>query len=395
MPEPRTARDLLLACAIGLVAFGVSCLVEAPGTTGFSFGLTYQQMSVDPFAMQGLFPHRILLPALAHLLSLDGDRFFLAAHGTAALLLMLVAFAARRLGAGPLDTLLLTSAAALGGATQLYKSHVGYPDSLSFLLLLAAVLAVRSGAGAWLLLLLGALAHEQVLFFAPCLLWLRKSLAGADWRRELLVAGMAVAAYAVFRAFVHGGAADDLEPGYYVGNGYFPLGFLGVLYLAAVQLALVFGPQLIALPYAHRHGLVSPRAAPDGAPHWQRPALWLFLLGILGIYAVAHDFQRFINFLFLPLLIAQRELLRRPGGRWVLAGAVLLQTLATKFLLMPVSLEFLAPMQACHCLTGVPRDLQKLVTDVLPVVWPYVVGALAALAAVLAAGAALARRSRT
>jgi hypothetical protein len=389
LPERRLPTAVLLALAIGIGAFALSCLVERPLGHGFSFGLTYQQMSVDPLAFEGLFPHRVLLPLLANLLSLSGPSFHYAAHGSAALLLVLVALTAQRLGTNLLDTALLTLACALGGATQLYKSHVGYPDSLSFVLLLAAVLAVRHGPLAWGLLLLGAFAHEQVLFFAPFLVWLRCRVAGARPRGELGPLLAVVAVYALFRLAIHHDDGKAVAPHYYFGNGYFPLGFVGVLYLAMVQVVLVFGLQLPALTYAYRAGLQTPRAA---QPHWQRPALWLYVAAIVGIYAVAHDFNRFVNFLFLPLLFGWRELLRRPGGRLLLVASLLAQVVVTRFVVMPVVQVFFAPMAECGCLTGVPSELQKLVTYVLPRVWPHVAGAAVLLGLLLAGGGWLARR---
>lgn len=387
----RLVADACCALLIAAAVFWLSCLVETPGTNGFSFGLTYQKMSVAPFEWRDLFPHRILLPAFAHLLGLDGARFYLAAHGSAALLLAMVFWAARRLGCDLVDSALLTLACGLGGATQLYKSHVGYPDSLSFVMLLAAALSVRNGAALWIFTLFGALAHEQVLFFVPVLLWLRRALAGADWRRDGAAAAAVVVAYGAFRWYVHDHAADDIPPSYYFGNGYFPLGFLGVLYLALVQVVLVFGVQLVALPFAYRHGAANPPAMVGGERRWQRPALLLYLLAILGIYLVAHDFNRFVNFLFLPLLWSWRELLRRGGGRGLLLAALVLQVLVSRYAVMPVAQHFYAPMVACNCLTGVPRDLQKLTTVVLPQVWPWVLAAALLLIALMAWGWRLGR----
>lgn len=371
---------------MGALAFWLSCLVEAPGTNGFSFGLTYQQMSEAPLALRGLFPHRILLPALANVLGLDGPRFHLAAHGSAALLLALVFWAARRLRCGMHEAALLTLACALGGATQVYKSHVGYPDSLSFVMLLAAALSLRNGAAMYSFLLLGALAHEQVLFFLPALLWLRRTLAGTDWRRDAVGTAAVLAVYGAFRWYVHRHAADDIPPSYYFGNGYFPLGFLGVLYLALVQVVLAFGVQLVALPFAFRRGVAVPVATRGGERTWQRPALLLYGLAIVAIYLVAHDFNRFVNFLFLPLLVAWRELLRCRRGAWLLLSALLLQAIVTRYVMMPVAQQFYAPMLACNCLTGVPADLQQLITYVLPRVWPWVAGAALLLAGLLVWG---------
>lgn len=345
----------------GALAFWLSCLDQPPLDRGFSFGLTYQQMSSTPWDWHGLFPHRILLPLLAHWLQLDGERFYLAAHGSAVALLMAIAFVALRLRAKPWQALLLTVAAAVGGATQLYKSHVGYPDSLSFLLLLLALWQVRRPILPWLLLTLAAFTHEQVLFFLPCVLCLRHHLAARTLRHDwpaLLVLGTV---YGGFRIGIHLAATAELPPQYYFSNGYFPLGFLGVLYLAMVQTLLVFGSQLPALAYRARQ-----------ANAWQRRALWLYLLAILGIYAMAHDFNRFVNFLFLPLLLAWLPTLNQQHGGWLLLAAIVAQVFTNHWLIMPVTQALYAPMAECNCLTGVPSELQKLVTFVLPRVWPQV-----------------------
>jgi hypothetical protein len=376
----QLAGEALLAAAL---VFAASCLVQTPFTQGFSFGLTYQAMAEQPFAWQGLFPHRVLLPLLAHATGLTGPHFHLAAHGTALLFLILVHIAARRFGAGPLDALLATAVAGFGGAVQLYKSHVGYPDALSFAGLLGAVLLLRHPMLCWLVTLLSAFAHEQAFFFAPLLWWLRCHHTGAPWHRDLpWLAGIAVA-YGAFRWYVAAHTTPAaIAPGYYFGNGYFPLGFLGVLYLATVQVVLVFGPFVPLLGWLG----ATRRAA------WERTAVWLLLAGIVGIYGVAHDFNRFVNFLFLPLLVACVRWTTDGRRRLVLVAMVALQALSSHLVLMPITERFYLPMAECQCLTGEPAKLPLLVTYVLPRVWPWVAGAVVLLAALLALGVHLARR---
>src|SRR5262245_17047308 len=294
-----TAGEALAAAA---ATWWLSCIAEQPKTAPTSFGVTFAEMAEHPFGVVvngvrtcgGQFPHRVLLPLLAHLLGLTGDRFHLAAHGTAVLLLVAVYWCARRVGALRLDSLLVTAAVAFGGATQTYKSHVGYPDSLSFTLLLLAAMAVRSGPWFWLLNLLGAFAHEQVFFFVPLLLLLRRKLAAADWRADALGLLVMAGTYGLFRLWLGAHVSGAIAPGSYFGNGYFPLGFLGVIYLATVWCVLMFGTMLPVLAWAFVHR----RAA------WEAWALALLVAGITGIYAVAHDFNRFVNFLFLAVLFA-------------------------------------------------------------------------------------------
>src|SRR5262249_16319141 len=263
-----------------------------------------------------------------------------------------------------LDALLVTAAIAFGGATQTYKSHVGYPDSLSFTLLLLAAMAVRSGPWFWLLNRLGAFAHEQVFFFVPLLLLLRRKLAAADWRADALGLGVTIGVYGSFRLWLGAHASGAIAPGSYFGNGYFPLGFLGVIYLATVWCVLMFGTMLPVLAWAFVHR----RAA------WEAWALALLVAGITGIYAVAHDFNRFVNFLFLAVLSASLRWLESGAYRVRVAfGALLLAQLAVMgFAVMPVAREFAAVMFQCGCVGGSEADLQKLMTCVLPQMWPAV-----------------------
>src|SRR5580765_5147231 len=190
-----TAGEALAAAA---ATWLLSCIAEEPGKVPFSFGATFAAMAEHPLGVVdngvrtfgGLFPHRVLFPLLAHLL-----------------------------GARHVDALLVTAAVAFGGATQTYKSHVGYPDSLSFTLLLLAAMAVRSGPGFWSLNLLGAFAHEQVFFFVPLLLLLRRKLAAADWRGDALGVGVMAGVYGLFRLWLGWHAKGAMEPGSYFGNG--------------------------------------------------------------------------------------------------------------------------------------------------------------------------------
>jgi hypothetical protein len=373
------------ALAAGAATWFLSCVAEWPKTAPFSFGQTFAAMADHPLGVvangvrtfEGLFPHRVLLPLLANLLGLTGDRFHLAAHGTAVLLLVAVHWCARRLGAGHVDALLVTAAVAFGGATQTYKSHVGYPDSLSFTLLLLAAMAVRSGPWFWSLNLLSAFAHEQVFFFVPLLLLLRRKLAAADWRGDALGLGVMAGVYGLFRLWIGAHASGAMAPGSYFGNGYFPLGFLGVMYFALVWCVLMFGTMLPVLAWAVLHR----RAA------WEPWALALLVAGITGIYAVAHDFNRFVNFLFLAVLIASLRWLSSGASRRVFVALLLAQLAVTRFAMMPVVVHFFAVMERCGCrLGGAEAELQKLITCVLPQTWPEGATFFALSAALLFAG---------
>jgi len=385
-PEPgaaaRSWRTWVEAAVVAAAVFYVSCLVEAPGRAGFSFGATYQRMAEDPFAFRYEFPHRPLLPLLAHVLGLTGTRFWIASQGTSVLLLVVAHVAARQFGARFVDAVLVTAAVGLSGVTQLYKSHVGYPDSLTCTFLLASVLLHRHTAWCWGLQALSVFAHEQAFFFWPFLLMVRRHRAGVPLRRDLPAMLAIAAVYAAFRVWLAQRAPEGITPGFYFGNGYFPLGFLGVLYLAMMQAVLSFGPTLPLLGWLWAR----PRE------EWERRALLLLAAGIVGIYMIAHDFNRFVNFLFLPLLGAEVRFLRQCGARPVLAGMLVVQVLVTLYVATPVSRAVAEHVMACGAI-GAPANLRLLMTCVLPRVWPTVLLFVVILVALLGAGAVWARRT--
>lgn len=372
------------AVVVAALVFAASCLIERPARQSLSFGATYEAMAAHPFAFAGWFPHRVLLPAIAHVLELTGDRFYLASHGTAVLLLVVAHFAARRFGCRFVDAMLVTTALGFSGAVQTYKSHVGYPDSLNFTFLLASLLALRHTVWFWAFQALSLFTHEQSLFFVPFLLLVRRHRADARLWRDLSWLAAIGMVYAAFRVWVMTMAPQGVKPDYYFGNGYFPLGFLGVLYLAMMWAVLSFGPTLPLL------GWLWVRRQAD----WERSALLLLVAGIVGIYAVAHDFNRFVNFLFLPLLGAQVRLLRERNGRYVLLGMITAQVLVWLEIQPRVTQMMFKVIGESGCLTGKPADLALLVTWVLPRTWPAVLLCALALVALLGAGAWLGRRAR-
>jgi hypothetical protein len=384
---PRAAvgwRLWVEAVLVAAAVFWMSCWVEAPAHHAVSFGDTYRKMADHPFAFAEMFPHRPLLPMLANLLGLVGDQFWKAAEGTAVLLLVVVHVAARRWGAAFLDAVLVTAAAGLGGATQLYKSQVGYPDSLTFTFLLGSVVAIRSAGLCWSLQFVSLFAHEQAMFFWPLLLLLRRRCAGASLLRDVpWLLGTAVL-YGAFRVWLAGRAPAGITPGFYFGNGYFPLGFLGVLYLSMIQAVLVFGPTLPLLGWGWE------RRRAD----WERTAMLLLLAGIVGIYLLAHDFDRFVNFLFLPLLVAQVRFLRDMRSRAILLGMLAAQAFVTRYVLLDVAKALAEPVIACGAAVGDPARLYLLITCALPRIWPAVL-LFAVLLVLLVGAGAVAARART
>jgi hypothetical protein len=95
----------------------------------------YARMASAPFANDSSAPHRILGPLLAHLLHIDGDRYWVFSHATVVALLAVLLGAAVRRGCSLTAAAVLTLTVSLTQAMALYKGIVGYPDPMSFLLL--------------------------------------------------------------------------------------------------------------------------------------------------------------------------------------------------------------------------------------------------------------------
>ena len=132
-----------------------------------------------------------------------------------------------------------------------------YSDTLDLLLLLLAVHHVRRPMAFWSLVLLGALSHELMLFFAPWLLWLRLQNGGA-WRREAVALAAVVGLYGAWRLSVNalGGGAYDAS--YYVNNAFWVPWLLPALWFLLLLVVLAeFGPLLLLLAIDQRRGAVS------------------------------------------------------------------------------------------------------------------------------------------
>mgnify|MGYP007073215063 FL=1 len=311
---PHPAVLWPLALVVGAGVFGLSCLTEEAQRRTLNFGTEYAQMATEPFALLGKYPHRILGPLVAHALGLDGERYWMFAHGCAVALLALVFATAARFGAGLAGAALLTLVIGFTGTVQIFKGHTGYPDTITFLLLTATILAYRRPAPFWALQLLNALNHEQVLFFWPWLLWWRRRDPNARWRDDAIGATAVLAIYVAWRLYVGARAETQLlTMEHYLGLGYFPVGTLGLAALNVLSTFIWFG----LLPI-----WVAWHAFADG---WRRAGagIVLFLICLHAVFGVAHDVYRFTCFLFVPVLFAGVRLLERPRGALVvgLTGA--------------------------------------------------------------------------
>lgn len=299
------ATDLLLAIAIGAIAYLGSCLLVPPDATSKGFGIQWEMMSQDPFGLVGQLPQRILAPLLGWLSGCGGPPNYVPfTRGLAVFFLATICFFARRRGANWLDAALLVGAVALTSPIQMYKWHwVGYSDPLQYALCFWMLLASKRSAPLfWGLYLLNLLTHELALFLLPWFWFVRRD-AGASLRADVVGAMLSVGAYLGFYQWVKATAQQQAySADYFLSHPLFPGGSVVVLALAAVHWVVAFGPILAVIAW-HQHRPEFGR---------ERRHLWLVLAGIVVIFCIAFDWNRHSNLIVLPLVLA--------GLRFLAAG---------------------------------------------------------------------------
>lgn len=296
----RAVAEAALSLAIGWLVWVGSCWLVAPlDAIGGGFEVDWQLMSVDPFALAGRFPHRILVPFLAWLCGFGGDGWLQFTRGLHVLLLGSVCFVVLRHRGALLDALLVTVMVGITAPTQMYKLHWnGYADPICYTLFLWAMIAARNPAVFWSLFFLNLMNHELAVFLLPWLWFLRRRndrRFGAD----LVGAGVALAAYGAFYVYVKQTAAPMFNVDYFVAHPLFPGGTFAVWNLAAVHWTCAYGPVLAVLAW-HQHRRES------GRERWH---LWLVLGSILAIFCIAFDWARHSNLIVLPLVLAAMRFL--------------------------------------------------------------------------------------
>lgn len=312
MPSPQPLRPLdgLLAVFAGAVLLWASNLLVAPAAVPFAgHGERFVAMVDEPLAFRGEFPQRILWPLLAHAVGWLGVGALAFSHACNAALLAGVALFARARGLAWTDTLLLGAAIAGTGMVQVYKQVTCMSDSLTLLLMLAAVGCAHRRAWFWSLVLLASFSHENVFFFTPWLWWQRWQH-GGRWRRELPWFLAVFALHVGWRAFVtaqSGGGSYGFA--YYLKNCFWAPWLLPALWFLWLLVTLAeFGPLLAVLAFGARSGR---RVAIE---------LGLFVVSVLCLMVLAYDVMRWAAFLGVPLVVYGVELLQRPRGRAVFAS---------------------------------------------------------------------------
>lgn len=396
MPMPMTiAARCLLALAVGLVVYLLTCLLQAPGplpATGF--GHDWALMSVQPFAFHGEFPQRLLSPLLAHLIGLDGAAYARFSRLLSVLLLATVFAFCRQRGRAIADAALVTLAIGVTGAIQIYKGLVGFSDNLTVILLLLAVMAARHTVIFWSLLLLNLTNHELVLFFVPWL-WFVRWRDGADWRVDAVALATVIGLYLGYSHYVgtHA-AAQKFTARFFLENTFLPFGTLWLCLFAVVHWVSMFGPLLVVL-FWHA-------AAPR--PQHERLHTLLVLLGIAGIFGFAYDVLRHANILCVPLVFASSRLLETKRARLPYTLLVLATVGTTLWLGLPVGegggvmlKSITDTLLPCQVLAVEPPgrlyiDNSRMFGCVLPQVWGRLMLCAAALLLAWAGGRWLQRR---
>ena len=382
----RFVGGMLMAAGVAFVALQASDLLQPPSPAPFpGHGEAFAAMSVDPLALAGGFPQRILAPLLAHVIGLDGPRFPVFQQLCSGLLLAVVFWCCRARGANVVAATAITVAIAGTGAVQVYKLLAGYSDSLNLMLLLVAAQCGHRPVLFWGAVLLSAFSHEMVFFFVPWLLWHRHRHGGVWWR-ELLVLGGIAGLYKGWRMYVATAAtAQAFDATYYVSNNFFPLGTAWLWGCLLLMWLVLYGPLLCVFVWAWR----------TDALGWGRLGPLLFLAGMAVMFVFAYDVQRFCNFIFVPLALACVPFLARRGTAVPFASAWLVALGIYRWQHPPPGTaggELLANVTQRLLEVGAYHDYSRAWTLVVPAIWPGIAALVGVAVVVVAAGFWAARR---
>ena len=322
----RPVLDLGFALAVGWLLYYGSCLLVAPSLEiGGGFEVDWQLMSKDPFALQGRFPHRILVPLLAWCTGFGGDGYLTFTHGLHVLLIASTCLVALRLGGRYVDAVIVGAFVAFTAPTQMYKLHWnGYADPVCYTLFLWMMLSARRPEVFWSLFFVNLLNHELAGFLLPWLFFLRRR-ADNRWRLDLVWIAATCGLYLGYYLWIKAQAAQLFSADYFLSHPLFPGGTFAVWNLAGVHWVTTFGPVLAVLAW-HQH------ARPPVAERWH---LWLVVLGILVIFCIAFDWARHSNLLMLPLVVAATRFCGAGARHRVVAAGLLALTLVLFWLVPP------------------------------------------------------------
>ena len=183
---------------------------------------SYVELASNPFypPADNLFPHRILTPLLSFLIGLRGNGIMVTNLIIAAAFLLLVYRYFRKSIGNPTDALLGAGILAFSLPTLNSLFNSAYCDSLTYVLLFLQWQYRKKVIPFYLLLLLGLLNRESVLFMIPWMAFLRLQDRGLSWRARLLEIpvgfGIAVGLYALFRLWSASHSSPLFSTDYYL-----------------------------------------------------------------------------------------------------------------------------------------------------------------------------------
>jgi hypothetical protein len=327
-PSPmRVGTDIFWAVALGWFAYTLSCWLVEPVPKAHGFGEQWLEMSKDPFALFGQFPHRVLAPFLAWLFGAGGDSYIAFTHVLHIVMLSSVFLVVVRLRGLYFDAFLVTCAVAITAPVQLYKQHwSGYTDPICYTLFLWMIIVARNPYVFWLLFLTNLMNHELAGFLVPWLWFLRRRQ-DSRWRLDLICMASAMAIYVAYYFWIKGSVEQTYSVDYFLANPLFPGGTFVVWNLAAVHYTCTFGPLLAVLAW---HQMTSKQVG-------ERWHLWLVTLGILVIFCIAFDWSRHSNLMLLPLVIAATRFLGVGNGNRALFVGLLLVSVVLFWMVPPWS----------------------------------------------------------
>ena len=367
-----SSRDAAVAWLVSALVAGACYAVTVPLGAEFEptyMGLSYQEMSVEPFGGRGPHPERFLTPLLAWLVGLSGERYWLFSHVLLVVWLALVhRLAAARSGSHVWAAAITLGVAACGAADTM-RHLCGYADATTYVLLTLAIMALGRPAVFWTLLTLGLLNHGMTLFLWPWLVFQKWRASRLRWTDGLMAAA-AIACYWGARAVL---MADTPENALTIQTYMGELAVARTLDLWALvvpNMVFAFGPFLIVLMWH----VLSERAisAALGA--------LLMLAGVCAILVVAIDIFRFVGLFSLCITFAvARELSPSKRSKWTLVGcvAVMLATLPLQRMLVTFLLDRHVEFAVQFAQQGDPSRTMPVIQGLIPAYWPAFAGYVA------------------
>jgi hypothetical protein len=185
-------------------------------------GIYYAELASDPFQAGNPNAYRILTPLFAYLVGLRGDRIIILNAIVALALVAIVYYFSRQRQYSPSLSLAVAAVLALTMPTLFTLFYGGYTDSTSYLLIFLMLVLSERPRWFWLLLLLGLLNRESVIFLLPFFLLLHwQSLRAHQKTRAFIkstlygLAGV-FTSYFLFRLFISSRAAVKHSASFYL-----------------------------------------------------------------------------------------------------------------------------------------------------------------------------------